>query len=82
MTTIQIEWPDATVQAACDAGLLTTQVLEPLLNEAIRRKQATNALLLIADRVTAAGIPPLLMEAINAQVKVARAERRPRAGGH
>ncbi|MDP2822054.1 MAG: hypothetical protein Q8O52_05160 [Sulfuritalea sp.] len=40
MMTIQIELPDATVQAARDAGLLTTQALERLLNDALRRKCA------------------------------------------
>lgn len=34
MTTIQIELPEATVQAAREAGLLTTEALERLLNEA------------------------------------------------
>ena len=83
MTTIQIELPDATVQAARDAaGLLTTPALERLLNEAIRRQQAADALLSIADRVAAAGIPPMSMEEINAEVKAARAECRQRAGGH
>lgn len=82
MTTIQIELPDATAQAARDAGLLTTQAMERLLNEAIRRRQAADALLSIADRVDQAGIPPLTMQEINAEVKTARAERKQRAGGH
>lgn len=82
MTTIQIELPDATAQAARDAGLLTTQAMERLLNEAIRRRQAADALLSIADRVGQAGIPPLTMQEINAEVKTARAERKQRAGGH
>lgn len=82
MTTIQIELPDATAQAARDAGLLTTQAMERLLNEAIRRRQAADALLSIADRVGQAGIPALTMQEINAEVKTARAERKQRAGGH
>ena len=81
MTTIQIELTDATAKAARDAGLLTTQALEGLLNDAIRRKQAADSLLSIADRVAVAGIPPMPMEEINAEVKAARAERRKRAGG-
>jgi len=32
--------------------------------------------------VAAAGIPPMTMEKINAEVKAARAERHKRAGGH
>jgi len=82
MTTIQIELPDATAQAARDAGLLTGQALERLLNEALRRKQAAEALLSIAGRVEAAGIPPMSMDEINAEVRAARAEQRERAGGH
>lgn len=82
MTTIQIELPDATAQAAHAAGLLTTQALERLLVDAIRRQQAADALLSIADRVAAAGIPPMSMEEINAEVKAAREEQRLRAGGH
>ncbi len=80
MTRIQIELPDATAQAAREAGLLTPQALERLLNEALRRKQAADSLLSIADRVAAAGIPPMSMEEINAEVKAVRAARRQRAG--
>jgi hypothetical protein len=82
MTTIQIELPDATAQAAREAGLLTPQALERLLNDALKRKQAADSLLSIADRVAAAGIEPMSMEEINAEVKAARAERKQRAGGH
>lgn len=82
MTRIQIDLPEATAQAARDAGLLTTEALSRLLNDALRRRQAADALLAIADRVAAAGIPPMTMEEINAEVKAARAERRKRAGGH
>lgn len=74
--------PDATAQAARDAGLLTGQALERLLNEALRRRQAADALLSIADRVAVAGVPPMSMEEINAEVKAARAEERQRAGRH
>ena len=82
MTKIQIELPDATAQAARDAGLLTSDALERLLNDALKRKQVADSLLSIADRVAAAGIPPMSMEEINAEVKAARAERKQRAGGN
>lgn len=78
MTTIQIELPDATARAARDAGLLTPQALERLLTNALKRQQAADSLLSIADRVAAAGIEPMSMEEINAEVKAARAERRQR----
>ena len=82
MTTIQIELPEATVQAAREAGLLTTPSLERLLNEAIRRKQAADSLLSVADRVAAAGVAPISMEEINAEIRAEREERRQRASGH
>lgn len=82
MTTIQIELPDATAQAARKAGLLTPQALDRLLTDALKRQQAADSLLSIADRVAAAGIEPMSMEEINAEVKAARAERRQRASGH
>ena len=82
MTRIQIDLPDATAQAAHDAGLLTPEAMMGLLNDALRRRQAADALLSIADRVEVANIPSMPMEEINAEIKSARAERRKRAGGH
>jgi hypothetical protein len=81
MTKIQIELPDATAKAASDAGLLTSQALDRLLTDAIKRRQAADMLLSIADRVAEAGIEPMPMEEIDAEVKAVRAERRRRAGG-
>ena len=81
MTTVQIELPDATAQAARAAGLLTPQALDRLLTDALKRQQAADSLLSIADRVAAAGIEPMSMEQINAEVKAARAERRQSASG-
>lgn len=75
MTTVQIELPDTTAQAAQAAGLLTPQALDRLLTEALRRREAANSLLSIAERVGAAGIAPMTMQEINAEVKAARAER-------
>ena len=82
MTTIQIDLPEATAQAARDAGLLTPQALDRLLTEALKRKQAADSLLSVADRVATAGIAPMSMDEINAEVKAARAARRQGAGGH
>ena len=82
MTTIQIELPDATAQAARDAGLLTPQALERMLNDALKRKQAADSLLSIADRVAAAGIEPMSMGEIDVEVKAACAQRRQGASGH
>jgi hypothetical protein len=75
MTTFQIELPDTTARAAQAAGLLTPEALDRLLNQALRRREAANSLLSIADRVAAAGIAPMSMQEINAEVKAARAAR-------
>jgi hypothetical protein len=82
MTRIQIELPDATAQAAQAAGLLTPQALDRLLSNALRKQQAADSLLTVADEVAAAGIAPISMEEINAEVKAAREERRCRADRH
>jgi len=82
MTRIQLDLPEATVRAAREAGLLTTDSLERLLNDAIRRNRAAEELLAVAERVAAAGIPSMSMAEINAEVKAARKERRRSASGH
>ncbi|MGA9867666.1 MAG: hypothetical protein WBQ75_14650 [Acetobacteraceae bacterium] len=82
MKKIQIELPDATANAAREAGLLTSEALERLLTDALARRQAADFLLRIADRVSEAGIETIPMDEINAEVKAVRAERRRRASGH
>jgi hypothetical protein len=81
MTKVQIELSDATARAAREAGLLTSEALERLLVDAIKRRQAADALLEIADRVAEAGIEQMSMEEIDREVKAVRAERRRGAGG-
>ena len=80
MTTIKIELPDATAQAARDAGLLTSQALERLLNDALRRK-AVDELFDKMDELADANFPPMTMEEIQEEVDAVRAERRKRAAG-
>jgi hypothetical protein len=75
MTTLQIELPDTTALAARAAGLLTPQALDRLFTQALRRRAAADSLLAVADRVAAAGIAPMSMQEINAEVKAARADR-------
>jgi hypothetical protein len=75
MTTLQIELPDTTLNAARAAGLLTPQALDRLLTQALRRREAADSLLSIADRVAAAGVAPMSMQEINAEVKATRAAR-------
>ena len=81
MTKVRIELSDATARAAREAGLLTSEALERLLRDAIRRRQAADALLAIAERVAEAGFEPMSMEEIDREVKAVRAERRRRASG-
>ena len=73
MTTIQIQLPDATAKAAREARLLTPQVLDTLLTDAVKRRKAADSVLSIADRVDSAGIKPTPMPAIIAEVKASRA---------
>ena len=82
MTKIQIEVADATAQAAQAAGLLTPQAMERLLTNALRKQQAADYLLAIADELAAAGIAPMTDEEIQAEVNAARAERKQRADRH
>jgi len=81
MTTIQIQLPDATAEAAREAGLLTPQVLDTLLTDALKRRKAADSLLSIADRVGSAGIEPMPMPEIVAEVKATRGTHRPAAPG-
>jgi hypothetical protein len=43
MTTIQIELPEATAQAARAAGLLTPQALDRLPTDALKRQEAADS---------------------------------------
>lgn len=80
MTTLEIKLslPDKVANDAQAAGLLTPEAIEVLIAEALRRK-AFDELLSVADRVEAAGVTPMSMEQINAEIEAYRAERR-RAG--
>jgi len=78
MTTLEINLPDALAREAKAAGLLAPEAVRKLFAEALRQR-AFDELLSVADRVEAAGVPPMTMDEINAEVKAYRAERR-RAG--
>lgn len=82
MTKVQIELPDATAKAAQAAGLLTSEALDRLLSSALRKRQAADWLLGIADEVAAAGVPPMSEAEIRSEVKAARETRRHRAAGN
>ena len=73
MTTIQIELPDATALAARDAGLLTPQAMERLINDALRRKQAA-CLLGIVDCVANHAEPHVEHEDVNQRKEAGHGE--------
>ena len=58
------------------------QALDRLLSNALRKREAVQSLRSVADDVAAAGIAPMTMEEIDAEVKAVRAERRARADRH
>lgn len=82
MTKITIDIAAETAKAAREAGLLRPQVLEQQLVDALRRWQAADVLLSVADRVAVGRSAPMSMEEINAEVKAARIDRRKNASGH
>lgn len=77
MTMIEIRLPDELARRAKNAGLLSDAAIQELLEDAMRR-QSGHRLLDVAERIHAAGIPPMTMEEIDAEVKAYRAERRAR----
>ena len=85
MTKIQIELPDATAQAAREAGLLSSTVIQELLEDTMRRQAGRRAalarLLAVAPAIGAAGAPPITEEEIAAEVEAARAERKAASRG-
>ena len=77
MTELVLKLPDELAQRAKSAGLLSDSAIQRLLEEAMRR-EAGRKLLEVARRVQGAGIPPMTMDEIQAEVDVVRAERRAR----
>lgn len=80
MTELVVKLPDDLAQRARSAGLLTDSAIQRLLEEAMRR-EAGRRLLQVAERLHAAGIPPMSEDEIAAEVRAARAERRAREAG-
>jgi hypothetical protein len=76
MPKLEIELTQATAEDAREAGLLDPAVVERLFSDAIKRKRASATLLSMVDRVAAAGIAPVPMDEIDAEVKAVRAARR------
>jgi len=77
MTTLELKvnLPDNLAQEATRMGLLDPESLQSLLREAVRNRRIAQ-LAEARQRVAAAGIAPLTMEEIQAEIEIDRAERR------
>ena len=82
MTELKVTLPDRLARDARKEGLLTPKAIQGLLREAMRRRVATRAFLGVADRVAAAGVPPMSEEEIQAEVDAVRKARRRGASPH
>ena len=75
MTTIQIELPDETAQAARKAGLLTPQAMEAMLREQLQRRSG-EALKAMWQRGPRDELTPEIEQEIVEEVRKVRAELR------
>jgi hypothetical protein len=77
MTTLQVklELPDPLAKEAATMGLLEPQALQALLREAVRNRRIAR-LSEARRKIAEAGIPPMTMEEIQAEIDAVRAERR------
>lgn len=77
MTTLELKLnlPDRLAQDARKMGLLNPDSLQTLLREAVRNRRIAQ-LALARQRVAEAGIAPMSLEEIQAEVGAHRAERR------
>ena len=80
MTTLELKLslPDRLAEEAQAAGLLTSEAIESMLRETLRRQHVEELRQAMAT-LAAADIPPMSIEEIEAEVKAYRNERR-RAG--
>lgn len=78
MTELKVTLPGRLAREAREAGLLSPKAIQRLLREAMRRRAAAREFLSVADRVSAAGVPPMSEEEIQAEVNAARKVRRAR----
>ena len=74
MTTVEVKLTERLARDARKAGLLSTEAIERLLREAIR-KRAAQAFLAVSGRVAAAGVAPMSEAEIQTEVNAVRKER-------
>lgn len=72
---VKLDLPDALAQEVARMGLLEPNALQAMLREAVRARRIER-LREARKKIAAAGVPPLTMEEINAEIKADRAERR------
>lgn len=72
---IKLDLPDNLAKEAKEAGLLEPKALQVLLREEVRRRRISR-LTEARRKVAAAGIAPLSMEEIQAEIEADRSERR------
>jgi hypothetical protein len=77
---VKLELPDPLAKEAETMGLLEPQALQALLREAVRNRRIAR-LAEARRKIAAAGIPPMTMEEIQAEIKAYRAERRTKNTG-
>jgi hypothetical protein len=73
--TIELDLSDQLAEDARNAGLLSSEAIEALLRERLK-KRGVGELLEMADRLAAVDLPPMSEEEIQAEVDAVRAERR------
>ena len=82
MTTVELtlNLPDGLAKEAANMGLLDPDSLQALVREAVRNRRIAK-LTEARKMIAAAGIPPMTMEEILAEIDADRAERRAKATG-
>lgn len=79
MTELKVTLPDRLAREAREAGLLKPTAIKRLLREAMRKRAAAREFLAVAERVAAAGVPPMTEDEIQAEIDAVRKARRRRA---
>ncbi len=77
---VTLNLPDDVAIRAKDAGLLNVETMQKLLEDAMRRT-AGRKLLSMAERLHAAGIPPMNEDELNALIDDVRSERKKASAG-
>ena len=72
---VKLNLPDSLAQEATRMGLLSPDSLQAMLREAVRSRHITT-LAEARRKIAAAGVAPMTMEEIQAEIDADRAERR------